>query len=242
MELIKLDIDAPTARGVFTFKADKNSIPGNAIDFALCQICRLSNNNMIVNNPTADLGWDTGPGGADAIKVATLDTRNGWFMDNLYRGDNSGQNCIYYMDSFIESTLKTFLDNIYLDVKGGTLFDSGGAAAGSAVTKQAIQKLIKDQPVVAIGKQNNEQPFLQDVPAISAQERLDFRVYLMYRTGTEQKSEFRTVGGFTWSFLGNNHTVQVGGFIKEWGELIQGIMNKAVAFQKDRMGKNWSYR
>ena len=230
-------------RGAFALTPSAKSIPGQAIDYALCQICRLSKKDGgIVSNPADELGWNPSTTGEDAIKLATLNPDNGWFVDNLFRAEAEKQNCIYFMDSFDPASIKTILDYTADCVDSGTRYISGGPAAGSPFSGATIAGNLRNGTIVATGSGAGKQVFLQDRPDIAADDHLDFRVYLMYRTGTEQKSEFVTVGGFTWSFDGADKTATFGGFFTRWADLIEDLMGKAMQFQNQTQKTQWSYR
>lgn len=185
--------------GVFAAIPNPVGRPAHVVDFAVCQICRITSDTVILNNPADFLDWNATPI-PNWIKINTLNIHNGWFVDNLFR-DNA-QNYLYYMESFTVEERQGLLDNANDIQEGGVLYISPNAAEGVSQENYDAKFLPR---IVNIGQGNNVQyPFMQDTPQQAQTTILDFQVHLLYRSENNGDTFIHISDGFRWQYDGNN--------------------------------------
>lgn len=167
--------------------------PEGTVDFALCQICRISQGGNIVLNPPQQDYWDP-EDLENRIKNETLTIANGWFIDNLFREE--GQNCLYYMESFGAGQRQDLLNNVNNNNSGGVLHGLNNAE--NILTAVYTEQY---QPHVVTTADNGQQyPFLFDRPMQDPNTTLDFQVHVLYRRQTAQGTRITIGQGFEWRF------------------------------------------
>lgn len=181
---------------------DNNEIPIGVTDFALCQICRLTINGEVINNPAANLHWDID--GNDRIKNATLNNQ-GWFVDNFFR--EGMPNFLYFMNSFDDETQQGILDHLR-NADGGVLYINNDQARN--VRNEEYQQNYSASLRTIVEGHNLLYPIIRDAAVQPADRELNFQVHVLFRTN----NTIRIGAGFSWKF----QEQQGGVFIASLGE------------------------
>ncbi len=234
MRVLRISVENQIS-GVFAAIPNQIERPGNVVDFAVCQICRVTRNDERLNNPANFLGWKANENWeqVNRIKIQTLNN-NGWFVDNLWR--NNEQNYLYYMESFPVEEGEAILNGVNGEQTGGVLYISPDAGEGVSQENYNIQF---SPNVVVIGHNNEQYPFMRDNPQQQPGTILDFQVHLLYRSENNGNTTIHISGGFRWQHDGNNHHSPFQGLLVGASEEFVQCVRNGINIQNEDNGTHW---
>lgn len=228
MKVLRIESEVQPGTGIFGAIYDPNEIPNNVTDFALCQICRITDNGVVLNNPQFPVAFE------NDIKNNTLDLANGWFLDMIRR--NGMSNFMYYMDSFtIEQS------NGMLGIVNDCGIENGATLSfinGATLVSRKDYAVNYEPNMRSIGYQGNvlEYPILMDNPTGHPPNRiLDFQVHLLARTN----AQITILGGFKWQSDGFGGIPQFRGLINNSSVEFRACVNRGITYQNGILGTNW---